>query len=424
MGDFDLRDGELHAESVPVSEIAAQHGTPTYVYSRAALERNFGAYRDALAGVDSLVCYAVKSNSSLAVLGVLAGLGAGFDIVSGGELARVLAAGGDPGKVVYSGVAKSRQDMAAALEAGIRCFNIESAAELDRLNEVAGGLGATAPVSVRVNPDVNADTHPYICTGLRENKFGIETAEAFEVYLRAAGLPNIEVVGVDCHIGSQLVETSPFIDALRCLLELADRLGEAGIALRHLDLGGGLGVRYRDEQPPAVDAYIQAVRTEVGERNLQLMFEPGRSISAHSGILLTRVDALKSNSLRHFAIVDAAMNDMLRPALYDAWLDIRPTRRRDDVETRSYDIVGPVCETGDFLGRERELAIAEGDLLAVMAAGAYGFSMSSNYNSRTRAAEVLVDGERMHLARQRETVDDLMRGESTLPQGWDEGRGG
>ena len=424
MGDFDLRDGELHAESVPVSEIAAQHGTPTYVYSRAALERNFGAYRDALAGVDSLVCYAVKSNSSLAVLGVLAGLGAGFDIVSGGELARVLAAGGDPGKVVYSGVAKSRQDMAAALEAGIRCFNIESAAELDRLNEVAGGLGATAPVSVRVNPDVNADTHPYICTGLRENKFGIETAEAFEVYLRAAGLPNIEVVGVDCHIGSQLVETSPFIDALRCLLELADRLAEAGIALRHLDLGGGLGVRYRDEQPPAVDAYIQAVRTEVGERNLQLMFEPGRSISAHSGILLTRVDALKSNSLRHFAIVDAAMNDMLRPALYDAWLDIRATRRRDDVETRSYDIVGPVCETGDFLGRERELAIAEGDLLAVMAAGAYGFSMSSNYNSRTRAAEVLVDGERMHLARQRETVDDLMRGESTLPQGWDEGRGG
>ena len=424
MGDFDLRDGELHAESVPVSEIAAQHGTPTYVYSRAALERNFGAYRDALAGVDSLVCYAVKSNSSLAVLGVLAGLGAGFDIVSGGELARVLAAGGDPGKVVYSGVAKSRQDMAAALEAGIRCFNIESAAELDRLNEVASGLGATAPVSVRVNPDVNADTHPYICTGLRENKFGIETAEAFEVYLRAAGLPNIEVVGVDCHIGSQLVETSPFIDALRCLLELADRLAEAGIALRHLDLGGGLGVRYRDEQPPAVDAYIQAVRTEVGERNLQLMFEPGRSISAHSGILLTRVDALKSNSLRHFAIVDAAMNDMLRPALYDAWLDIRPTRRRDDVETRSYDIVGPVCETGDFLGRERELAIAEGDLLAVMAAGAYGFSMSSNYNSRTRAAEVLVDGERMHLARQRETVDDLMRGESTLPQGWDEGRAG
>ena len=424
MGDFDLRDGELHAESVPVSEIAAQHGTPTYVYSRAALERNFGAYRDALAGVDSLVCYAVKSNSSLAVLGVLAGLGAGFDIVSGGELARVLAAGGDPGKVVYSGVAKSRQDMAAALEAGIRCFNIESAAELDRLNEVAGGLGATAPVSVRVNPDVNADTHPYICTGLRENKFGIETAEAFEVYLRAAGLPNIEVVGVDCHIGSQLVETSPFIDALRCLLELADRLAEAGIALRHLDLGGGLGVRYRDEQPPAVDAYIQAVRTEMGERDLQLMFEPGRSISAHSGILLTRVDALKSNSLRHFAIVDAAMNDMLRPALYDAWLDIRPTRRRDDVETRSYDIVGPVCETGDFLGRERELAIAEGDLLAVMAAGAYGFSMSSNYNSRTRAAEVLVDGERMHLARQRETVDDLMRGESTLPQGWDEGRGG
>jgi diaminopimelate decarboxylase len=412
MNDFSYRGGELFAESVAVNNIAEQHGTPTYVYSRASLERNFLAYQNALAGSDHLVCYAVKANSNLAVLNVLSRLGAGFDIVSGGELQRVIAAGGDPARVVFSGVAKTREDMAAALKAGILCFNLESAAELETLNEVAQQCGQTARISVRVNPDVDARTHPYISTGLRENKFGIEMDEAGRVYKRAAELEHIEVVGIDCHIGSQLTEISPFIDALRRLLALIDQLQDNGIGIHHLDLGGGLGVRYRDEQPPLVADYLDAVRREIGERPLKLMFEPGRSISANAGILLTRVDSIKPTSAHRFAIVDAAMNDMIRPALYQAWLDIVPTSKRDDLEQQVYDVVGPVCETGDFLGKERSLAIDSGDYLAVLGAGAYGFTMSSNYNSRVRAAEVMVDGEKIHLVRERETIADLLRGES------------
>ena len=415
MSDFDYRNDELFAEDVPLADIAQRFGTPTYVYSRAGLERNFLAYRDALAGTDHLICYAVKSNSNLAVLNVLARLGAGFDIVSGGELERVIAAGGDPSRVVFSGVAKSDAEMARALQLNIHCFNIESATELEQLDAVAGQCGKTARISVRVNPDVDARTHPYISTGLRENKFGIEMAAAVHVYQRAAELPHIEVVGVDCHIGSQLTEISPFIDALQRLLQLTDQLAGMGINIRHLDLGGGLGVRYRDEEPPPVAEYITAIRNEVGRRPLQLMFEPGRSISADAGVLLTRVSSLKFNSEHNFAIVDAAMNDMLRPALYQAWLDILPVRRDGDADSLCYDVVGPVCETSDFIGKQRQLALREGDLLAVMAAGAYGFSMSSNYNSRMRAAEVMVDGDQLHSVRKRETIEDLLRGESLLP---------
>lgn len=415
MSDFDYRNGELFAEELPLADIAERFGTPTYVYSRASLERNFLAYRDALAGIDHLICYAVKSNSNLAVLNVLARLGAGFDIVSGGELERVVAAGGDPSRVVFSGVAKSDAEMARALQLDIHCFNIESATELEQLNTIASKNGKTARISVRVNPDVDAGTHPYISTGLRENKFGIETGAAVDVYQRAAELPHIEVVGVDCHIGSQLTEISPFIDALRCLLQLIDQLARMGISIHHLDLGGGLGVRYRDEKPPPVADYIAAIRREVGERPLQLMFEPGRSISADAGVLLTRVSSLKLSSEHNFAIVDAAMNDMLRPALYQAWLDILPVRSDGDADSLCYDVVGPVCETSDFIGKQRQLALRGGDLLAVMAAGAYGFTMSSNYNSRMRAAEVMVDGDQVHRVRERETIDDLLRGESLLP---------
>jgi diaminopimelate decarboxylase len=415
MGEFDYRGDQLFAEELDLTAIAERFGTPSYVYSRAALESNYHAYIDALEGADHLVCYAVKANSNLAVLGVLAELGAGFDIVSGGELERVVAAGGDPAKVVFSGVAKTRSEMERALELDIHCFNIESADELERLNEVAGSAGATARVSVRVNPDVDALTHPYISTGLRENKFGIEAAAARDVYLRAAELPHIEVSGVDCHIGSQLTDISPFLDALDRLLELVDYLAEQGIKIRHLDLGGGLGVRYRDEEPPPVAEYIAAVREHIADRPLKLMFEPGRSIVADAGILLTRVDYLKHNSAHNFAIVDAAMNDMLRPALYQAWLDILPVRRGGTGCNAVYDIVGPVCETGDFLGKERELALSQGDLLAVMGAGAYGFAMSSNYNSRMRAAEVMVDGQTVHVVRERESFTDLIRGESILP---------
>ena len=416
MNDFDYRGDELFAEDIAVSDLANQFGTPTYVYSRAALERNYRAYTTALEGCEHLVCYAVKANSNLGVLGVLANLGAGFDIVSGGELQRVIAAGGDPGKVVFSGVAKTREEMATALKAGIHCFNVESGGELERLNEVAVELERVAPVSLRVNPDVDAGTHPYISTGLKQNKFGIDTEQAFSVYQRADELPGIEVVGVDCHIGSQLTEISPFIAALERLLSLVDRMAEADVTIRHLDLGGGLGVRYQDEEPPPIEDYVKAVRNALGDRPLQLMFEPGRSISANAGILVTRVDSLKYNSDHSFAIVDAAMNDMLRPALYQAWLDIVTVKKGSKEPLRSYDVVGPVCETGDFLGKERELALAQGDLLAVLGAGAYGFAMSSNYNSRTRAAEVMVDRDQAHLVRQRETIADLLRGESTLPR--------
>ncbi len=413
---FSYRGGSLYAEDVAVSAIAAAHGTPCYIYSRAALEAAFGEYRQALAGCDHLVCYAVKANSNLAVLNVLARLGAGFDIVSGGELERVIAAGGDPAKIVFSGVGKKPGEMARALELGIHCFNLESAAELEVLDAVAAGMGVIAPVSVRVNPDVDARTHPYISTGLRENKFGVTVDEALLVYRRAAGLSHVEVVGLDCHIGSQLTQISPFLDALRRLLALIDTLEGIGISIRHLDLGGGLGVRYRDETPPSIADYIAAIRRELGPRKLALMFEPGRSIAANAGLLVTRVEYLKPTPQHNFALVDAAMNDMIRPALYQAWLDIQPVERNTAAPAARWDVVGPVCETGDFLGKDRELSIAQGDLLAVFGAGAYGFSMSSNYNSRGRAPELMVDGDRVHLVRERETIADIMRTEKCLPR--------
>ena len=415
MEHFLYRDGELYAENVAVSDIAAAHGTPCYIYSRKALETAFGEYQRALADCDHLICYAVKANSNIAVLNVLARLGAGFDIVSEGELERVVAAGGDPAKVVFSGVGKKPGEMARALELGIHCFNLESAAELEVLNRLAGELGRVAPVSVRVNPDVDAQTHPYISTGLRENKFGVTVEEALSVYQRAAQLDNVEVVGLDCHIGSQLTQVSPFLDALRRLLALVDTLAESGIHIRHLDLGGGLGVRYRDESPPSVAEYIGALRSELQGRQLQLMFEPGRSIAANAGLLVTRVEYLKPTPEHNFALVDAAMNDMIRPALYQAWLDIQPVVQGSEAATARWDVVGPVCETGDFLGKDRELSLAQGDLLALFGAGAYGFSMSSNYNSRGRAAEIMVDGDQVHLIRERETIADMMRTESCLP---------
>lgn len=415
MNHFTYRDGSLHAENVAVSAIAATHGTPCYVYSRAALEATFMEYQQALEGAEHLICYAVKANSNLAVLNVLARLGAGFDIVSGGELERVVAAGGDPAKIVFSGVSKTPAEMARALALGIHCFNLESAGELEVLNRVAGELGCVAPVSVRVNPDVDARTHPYISTGLRENKFGLAITEAIPVYQRASQLEHIDVVGLDCHIGSQLTDISPFIDALHRLLALVDALADHGIKIRHLDLGGGLGVQYRDETPPSIAAYIGAIRAVLGTRKVQLMFEPGRSIAANAGLLVMQVEYLKSTSDHHFALVDAAMNDMIRPALYQAWLDIQRVEQNDAGETQQWDVVGPVCETGDFLGKDRTLALSTGDLLAMFGAGAYGFTMSSNYNSRGRAPEIMVDGDNMYLVRPRETLADLIRGETCLP---------
>ncbi|MDF2395237.1 diaminopimelate decarboxylase [Pseudomonas sp. 3MA1] len=415
MDAFNYRDGELFAEGVALSAIAERFGTPTYVYSRAHIEAQYLAYAEALAGMPHLVCFAVKANSNLGVLNVLARLGAGFDIVSRGELERVLAAGGQADKIVFSGVGKTRDDMRRALEVGVHCFNVESAEELERLQQVAAELGVRAPISLRVNPDVDAGTHPYISTGLKENKFGIDIATAEDVYIRAAQLPNLEIVGVDCHIGSQLTTLEPFIDALDRLLELVDRLGECGIYLRHIDLGGGLGVRYRDEEPPLAADYVKAVRERLDGRDLALVFEPGRFIVANAGVLLTRVEYLKHTEHKDFAIVDGAMNDLIRPALYQAWMDVSAVQPRE-AEPRTYDIVGPICETGDFLAKERALALAEGDLLAVHSAGAYGFVMSSNYNTRGRAAEVLVDGDQAVEVRRRETVAELFAGESLLPE--------
>eukprot|EP01132_Coremiostelium_polycephalum_P021744 gene21743-25805_t len=381
MDAFNYRDGELFAEGVALSAIAERFGTPTYVYSRAHIEAQYRSFADALEGTPSLVCFAVKANSNLGVLNVLARLGAGFDIVSRGELERVLAAGGKADKIVFSGVGKSREDMRRALEVGVHCFNVESTDELERLQVVAAEMGVRAPISLRVNPDVDAGTHPYISTGLKENKFGIAIADAEDVYIRAAQLPNLEVLGVDCHIGSQLTSLPPFLDALDRLLALVDRLGECGIYLHHIDLGGGVGVRYRDEEPPLVSDYIKAVRERLEGRDLTLMFEPGRYIVANAGLLLTQVEYLKHTEHKDFAIVDAAMNDLIRPALYQAWMNVTAVKPRAG-EGRSYDIVGPICETGDFLAKERQLALEEGDLLAVHSAGAYGFVMSSNYNTR------------------------------------------
>ncbi len=415
MDHFEYRDGRLHAEEVPLAEIAQRWGTPCYVYSRATLERHWHAFDDAFAHRPHLVCYAVKANSNLAVLDLLARLGSGFDIVSLGELERVVKAGGDPGRTVFSGVGKRVDEMERALELGIRCFNVESEAELERLSQVASAHGAEAPVALRVNPDVDARTHPYISTGLKENKFGVPVEEALRLYQKAAELPGLHISGVDCHIGSQLTELSPFLDALDRVLALVDRLQDEGIGIDHLDLGGGLGVRYRDEQPPSPAEYARALSQRLGQRPLELLVEPGRAIAANAGVLLTRVEYLKPTEARNFAIVDAAMNDLLRPALYDSWQEIVPVEPDPEVPEREYDLVGPVCETGDFLGKERLLALQPGDLLAVRSAGAYGFTMASNYNSRPRPAEVLVDGDCAYLVRERESLSDLWRGEHLVP---------
>ena len=408
---FAYQQDRLYAEQVPLDVIAERYGTPCYVYSRATIERHWHAFDRAFGDHPHQVCYAVKANSNLAILNLLAGLGSGFDIVSVGELERVIAAGGDPARTVFSGVAKTHAEIQRALTLGIGCFNVESVSELERINDIAGSLAVPAPVSLRVNPDVDAQTHPYISTGLKENKFGIAIAEAESVYQRAAGLDHIRVVGVDCHIGSQLTSTGPFVAAAERLLLLIERLGKLGIQLDHIDVGGGLGVCYNTETPPLPDAYVGDILAVLGGDRHRILIEPGRAIVANAGVLLTRVEYLKQGMDRHFAIVDAGMNDLLRPALYDAWQAIVPLEIRHNAIERVYDIVGPVCETGDFLGKGRSLAIAEGDLLAVRSAGAYGFTMSSNYNSRPRAAEVLVDGERLHLIRERETVASLFAGE-------------
>lgn len=413
MQDFTERDGQLYAEQVSLTELAEQYGTPLYVYSRAAFTRHYQEYANALGDHPGMICYAVKANSNIAVLNVLARLGAGFDIVSEGELERVLLAGGNPSRVVFSGVGKTPAEMRRALDVGVHCFNVESEAELDVLAAVAADLGKVARISLRVNPDVDANTHPYISTGLKENKFGIDIARAPQVYARAQQLPSLEIVGVDCHIGSQLTDLSPFVDALDRVLQLVDQLAELGVTIKHLDLGGGLGVTYRGETPPAVADYMQAIKTRLGNRPLALIFEPGRSISANAGVLLTRVEYLKPTPHKNFAIIDAAMNDNIRPSLYQAWQEIRPLRRREGPAQR-WDLVGPVCETGDFLGKDRELNLAAGDYLAMMSSGAYGFTMSSNYNSRPRAAEIMVDGDRATVIRTRETLANLTQGEVLL----------
>lgn len=411
---FESRNGELYAEDLPLSQIAAQFGTPTYVYSRAALTEAFRNFDAGFAGTDHLVCYAVKANPNIAILNLFARLGAGFDIVSGGELARVIAAGGDPGKVVFSGVGKTADEMRQALEANIFCFNVESAPELERLNQVAGELGKRAPVSLRVNPNVDAKTHPYISTGLKNNKFGVAYEDALALYKRAASLPNIAVHGIDCHIGSQLTELSPFLDALDRVLALVDQIEAAGVMIQHLDIGGGIGIRYTDETPPAFTAYAEAIRAKLGNRRFKLVMEPGRALVGNAGLLLTTVEYLKHGETKNFAIVDAAMNDLMRPALYDAWHDILAVKASHEDE-QVYEVVGPVCESGDFLGHDRTLAIAQGDLLAILSAGAYGMSMSSNYNTRPRAAEVMVDGSQIYEVRARETVPQLFAGERVIP---------
>jgi diaminopimelate decarboxylase len=421
MNPFNYRERQLYAENVRLADIAQRVGTPCYVYSRAALEDRFHAFANALKGRDHLVCYAVKANSNLAVLNLLARLGSGFDIVSGGELERVLAAGGDQAKVVFSGVGKTCDEMRRALAAGIYCFNVESEAELEVLNQVAGELGKPAPVALRVNPDVDPATHPYIATGLKQSKFGIDIAQAVAAYERARSLPHLRVTGIACHIGSQLTDLAPVVEALDRIIGLANTLLDKAFALQHLDLGGGLGIRYNEEQPPSPDDYIHAILDRLASkggnsRKLRLVFEPGRAIVGNTGLLLTRVLYLKHGSEKNFAVVDAAMNDLLRPALYEAWHDITPVAVDEPRTLRTYDVVGPVCESGDFLGHDRELGIEAGDLLAVVSAGAYGAVMSSNYNTRPRAPEVMVDGDKFHVVRRRETVAELISPESMLPK--------
>ena len=413
---FQYKNNQLMAENLPVKQLAEQFGTPLYVYSRATLERHWHAFNNAFGEHPHLVCFAVKSNPNIAILNVMAKLGSGFDIVSQGELERVLAAGGDAGKVVFSGVAKSRQEIARALEVNIRCFNVESEAELLRINQIAGEMGKIAPISLRVNPDVDAHTHPYISTGLKENKFGVSAEQAREVYKVAATLPNIKIIGMDCHIGSQLTELQPFLDAVDRLIVLMEQLKQDGIHLKHLDLGGGLGVTYTDETPPHPTEYAKALWEKLSAfSELEIIVEPGRAITANAGILVTKVEYLKSNESRNFAIVDAGMNDMIRPALYQAYMNILEIDRTLAREEKIYDVVGPICETSDFLGKQRKLAIAEGDYLAQRSAGAYGASMSSNYNSRPRTAEVMVDGDKAYLIRRREALNELWQLESLLP---------
>ncbi len=416
---FNYRNDELFAEDVAVQDIVYQYGSPCYIYSRATLERHWSAFDGAFDKHPHLICYAVKANSNIAILNVLARLGSGFDIVSLGELKRVLAAGGKPEKIVFSGVGKREDEILAALKAGIRCFNIEVSGELDRINSLAGQLGVIAPVSFRVNPDVDAKTHPYISTGLKENKFGIDIQQALTEYRRAATMSNINVIGIDCHIGSQLTETRPFLDALDRVLDLVAILKSEGIHLHHLDLGGGLGIRYKDEQPPEPKEYIEAVLARLVNNDFEILMEPGRAIVGNAGILVTQVEYLKPTANKNFAIVDAAMNDLVRPSLYSAWQEIIPVKRNSAMQAGQtdevWDIVGPVCETGDFLGKDRCLKIVQGDLLAIRSSGAYGFSMSSNYNSRPRVAELMVDGNRLHLIREKETIEQLWAGEHLLP---------
>lgn len=416
MDHFLYRNGSLYAEEVSVSDIVREYGTPLYIYSRSTLERHWHAFDDALQDHEHLVCYAVKANSNLGVLNVLARLGSGFDIVSVGELERVVAAGGDPAKVVFSGVGKREDEIRRALELGIHCFNIESEPELHRINRIAGELGKIAPISVRVNPDVDANTHPYISTGLKENKFGITIEDAPRIYAMAAQLDHIEIKGVDCHIGSQLTELTPFVDALKRVLSLIDQLAEQDIELQHLDIGGGLGIRYNDETPPEPADYSAALAEVLAGRKIKLIVEPGRAIAGNAGIFVTRVEHLKLSEHKNFAVIDGAMNDLIRPTLYQAWQQIQPVEENSKAKTRSYDIVGPICETGDYLGKDRELAIDEGDLLAIRSSGAYGFTMSSNYNTRPRVAEVMVDKHAIHLVRRREALAELYKDEYLLAE--------
>ena len=415
MNAFILKNGELLAEELSLTKIAEQFDTPTYVYSKAALTQAFSNFKAGLIGTDHLVCFAVKANPNIAILNLFAKLGAGFDIVSGGELARVLAAGGDPQKIVFSGVGKNANEMRAALTAGIFCFNVESLSELKRLNQVASEMGKIAPVSLRVNPNVDAKTHPYISTGLKNSKFGVAFDDAIHVYVQAAAMPNIAVHGVDCHIGSQITELTPFIEALDLILDLVDALAAKNIAISHIDVGGGIGITYNDETPPDFKQYAQTILEKIGNRKVKLLFEPGRALVGNAGVLLTKVEYLKMGDAKNFCIVDAAMNDLMRPALYDAYHDIQAVKPTT-VATQTYEIVGPVCESGDFLGHDRALSSNEGDLLAIMSAGAYGMSMSSNYNTRARAAEVMVDGDQVYLVRAREKVADLFALEKLLPQ--------
>ncbi len=416
MSEFNYQNGLLHAEGVSLAEIASQYGTPCYIYSRKAIENSWLEFDHALKTQKHLVCYAVKASSNIAVLNVLAKLGAGFDIVSIGEMERVHRAGGRPDKIVFSGVGKRKDEMKAALRAGIKCFNVESVNELIRLNEVAEKMHIHAPVSLRVNPDVDAKTHPYIATGLKENKFGIASKNAVAAYELASALSHITIKGIDCHIGSQITTLEPFKDALLKVLELIDELRQLEITFEHIDLGGGLGINYEDEEPPARGDYIQTIISTLNNENIELVIEPGRSIVGNAGILLTQVEYLNKSEDHNFAIVDAAMNDLIRPSLYDSWHDIKRVEAVSNAEEKIYDVVGPVCETGDFLGKYRPLRLEHEDLLAICSAGAYGFTMASNYNSRPRVAEVMVDGDQVHEIRRRETIDELMNGESLLPE--------